>query len=98
MNRETSFAAVHRPPTTALMFADGTPRKALLTAVIVGTLLTAINHGDYFLAGEMPAVWKIVLTYCVPYFVTTWGAVTGKLAQLKRQARLAASNAGVSST
>lgn len=72
-------------PLSRLIFGDGTPRKAFLTALVVGTILTTINHGDIILAGEFPPTVKVLLTYCVPYCVTTWGAVTGKLAQMKRQ-------------
>jgi hypothetical protein len=67
-----------------MMFSDGTPRKAALTALVVGTILTTINHGDTILAGTLPPVWKVLLTYCVPYCVTTWGAATGKAAQWQR--------------
>ena len=66
-----------------LAFGDGTPKKAFFTALVVGSVLTSINHGDLFLAGESPFWLKIVLTYCVPYCVTTWGAITGKLAKMK---------------
>ncbi|PTX74516.1 nitrate/nitrite transporter NrtS [Sulfitobacter mediterraneus] len=71
----------------SLLFGDGTPHKAAVTALIVGTLLTAINHGDVLLAGRFPPLLKVLLTYCVPYCVTTWGAVTGKIAQTERQYR-----------
>lgn len=66
------------------MFGDGTPKKALLTALVVGTILTAINHGDRIVAGDWPPLIKVLLTYCVPYCVTTWGAITGKRAQWRR--------------
>ena len=69
---------------SALVFGDGTPRKALATALVVGTILTAINHGDTILLEQYPPIIKVLLTYIVPYCVTTWGAVTGKLAQAKR--------------
>jgi len=72
------------PSTMQLVFGDGTPNKALLTALIVGSILTAINHGDTILMGEWPPALKVFLTYCTPYCVTTWGAVTGKRAQLRR--------------
>ena len=72
------------PPLAQLMFGDGTPKKAFLTALVVGTILTAINHGDTIIAGDWPPVLKVVLTYCVPYCVTTWGAVIGKRAQWRR--------------
>jgi hypothetical protein len=64
---------------------DGTPKKAFLTALLIGTVLTAINHGDMLLVGDPPSIWKVVLTFLTPYVVTTWGAVTGKRAQLSRQ-------------
>ena len=66
-----------------LAFGDGTPKKAFFTALLVGSILTSINHGDLIFAGESPFWLKIVLTYCVPYCVTTWGAITGKLAKMK---------------
>ena len=69
---------------SALVFGDGTPRKALATALVVGTILTAINHGDTIILGQYPPMIKVLLTYSVPYCVTTWGAVTGKLAQTRR--------------
>lgn len=73
------------PDLSPLLFGDGTPHKAAVTALVVGTLLTAINHGDTILAGQSPPLLKILLTYCVPYCVTTWGAATGKIAQAERQ-------------
>ena len=73
------------PPLLDLVFGDGMPRKAFVTALAVGTILTAINHGDSIVMhGDWPPLWKVVLTYCVPYCVTTWGAVTGKRAQWRR--------------
>ena len=66
-----------------LAFGDGTPKKAFFTSLVVGSILTSINHGDMILSGEYPYWLKIVLTYCVPYCVTTWGAITGKLARKK---------------
>jgi hypothetical protein len=53
-------------------------RPALKVAAVVGTLLVLINQGDLVMLGSMaelsPA--KILLTYCVPYCVSTWSAVT----------------------
>ena len=74
------------PPIAQLMFGDGTPKKALLTALVVGSILTAINHGDTIVMGNWPPVLKLVLTYLTPYCVTTWGAIIGKRAQWKRDA------------
>ena len=81
----SSEGAINNPPPLSdLLFADGTPRKAFLTAIVVGTILTGINHGDVILDGGLPPLIKVGLTYCVPYCVTTWGAATGKRAQWKR--------------
>ena len=69
-----------------LAFGDGTPKKALMTALVVGTILTTINHGDVILRGESINYYKIMLTYCVPFCVpfcvTTWGAIHGKRVKL----------------
>ncbi len=52
-------------------------RRSLLTALLVGTLLTAINQGDRVLHRDITrgAVVKIALTYCVPFAVSTSGAL-----------------------
>ena len=72
------------PPLGQLIFGDGTPKKAFLTGLVVGTILTTINHGDRIIVGEWPPLLKVILTYCVPYCVTTWGAIIGKRAQWRR--------------
>ena len=52
-------------------------RRSLVIAIIVGTILTAINQGNIIVQGHLPAVlaWKIPLTYCVPFCVATTGAI-----------------------
>ena len=67
-----------------MAFGDKTPKKALLTAAVVGTILTIINHGDLLIQGEFPPFIKVALTYMVPYCVTTWGSVLGKRSQWRR--------------
>ena len=53
-------------------------RRSALTALVVGTILVAINHGPELAAGVFPAalLWKIPLTYAVPCCVATWGALS----------------------
>jgi len=56
-------------------------RRSGLLALIVGTILTGINQGDVLLAGHWPSalVWKLPLTYAVPFIVATLGALgTGR--------------------
>jgi len=78
---EVKITNLTAPAMAHMIFGDGTPKKAFATALVVGTALTLINHGDQVFDGEFPPVWKVLLTYMTPYCVTTWGAVTGKRAQ-----------------
>lgn len=77
-----------------IAFTDGTPKKAFLTACVVGTVLTTINHGDNILAGQFPPLIKVLLTYCVPFCVTTWGSYLGKKSKILQQQKLDALNCG----
>jgi len=51
--------------------------RALRIALVVGTILFAINHLDAVLAGELTFVLaaKVALTYLVPYCVSTYSAL-----------------------
>jgi len=49
-------------------------RRSLIVALIVGTLLNAINQGDIFVSGGLVNWFKVALTYCVPFMVATYGA------------------------
>ena len=51
--------------------------RSVRTALVVGVILVAINQGDVLLSGDWAAVsgWKIVLTFFVPYCVSTYAAV-----------------------
>jgi hypothetical protein len=52
-------------------------RRSTLIALVVGSVLVVINQGDALIAGRYDAtlLWKIPLTYLVPFVVATWGAV-----------------------
>lgn len=83
----------------ALALSDGTPKSAAKVAVVVGTLLTLINQGDVLLASGVLVLWKAVLTYCVPYGVASWGAVSAKRTlRIPSQAGPARSGAAPSSS
>jgi len=60
-------------------FSDGVPRRSLLVALIVGTILNLINQGDALFAGTALDPVKLLLTYMVPYCVSTYGAVSFRL-------------------
>lgn len=54
-----------------------TVRRARQTALIVGTILLVINHGPAILAGQLTGerVFQILLTFLVPYAVSTISSV-----------------------
>lgn len=58
-----------------------TLKRSIKVAVIVGTILMLINHGDILLYGDIEVhhLLKIVLTYLVPYLVSTYSSVESKL-------------------
>ena len=57
--------------------------RGVKVAVLVGTVLVAINQGDVLLSGRWsgPVLAKIVLTYAVPYCVSTYASVAAIRAQ-----------------
>ena len=49
-------------------------RRSLLVALVIGTLLNAINQGSELIAGEPLVIWKLALTYLVPFAVASYGS------------------------
>ena len=52
-------------------------KRSLMVSLIVGSVLAGINHGDVLLNSEAgrELLWKIPLSYCVPYAVSTFASV-----------------------
>jgi hypothetical protein len=66
-----------------LSTSDGVPTRSLAVALVVGTILNAINQWEA-MRGRAPVHWpKLALTYCVPYLVATYGAVAARMADLQ---------------
>ena len=61
----------------AIAFEASVRKRAIKVAMLVGSILAVINHGDALLSGDASAmVWiKIVLTFVVPYCVATFASV-----------------------
>ena len=68
--------------------SDGVPKRSLVVALIVGTILNLINQGDALAAGRQLDFTKLALTYVVPYFVCTYGAVSLRLREERTDAKL----------
>ena len=64
------------PPREALRrtFAGPAVRRSLLVAAVIGTILNAINQGDALLGGGDVVLWKLLLTYFVPFAVASYGS------------------------
>src|SRR5262245_15962700 len=65
-----------------------TVRRAFLTAMIVGCVLIAINHGPAILAGQMTLgrTFQALLTVLVPYTVSTISSVATRRELAPRRA------------
>ena len=61
-------------------FERGTIIRALKVSAVVGSLLVTINQGDLIFSGHWPPVWKLLLTYMVPYSVSSYSAAAFKIA------------------
>jgi hypothetical protein len=55
-------------------FAGPAVRRSLAVAVIIGTVLNAINQGPEIFSGQWPVWWKLLLTYFVPFAVASYGS------------------------
>lgn len=49
-------------------------RRSLIVALVVGTALNLINQGPEILSGNSPVLWKLALTYFVPFLVASYGS------------------------
>ena len=49
-------------------------KRSVVVAIVVGTILNAINQGPEIWAGENVILWKLLMTYCVPFLVASYGA------------------------
>lgn len=57
----------------------GVPGRSLRVALVVGAVLNIINQGDALL-GAAPVHWlKAILTFFVPYAVSTYGVVSFRM-------------------
>lgn len=50
-------------------------KRSLIVSLVVGTILNLINQGDVMTGSASFNLFKCVLTYVVPYCVSTYGSV-----------------------
>ncbi|NNC99661.1 MAG: nitrate/nitrite transporter NrtS [Gammaproteobacteria bacterium] len=60
-----------------IAFSRDVMPRAIRVALIVGTILALINHGDKMMleAFSRADIYKVILTYFVPYSVSSWSSV-----------------------
>jgi len=58
-------------------------RRTVKIALVVGTILTAINQADVIVAGDatVATAVKALLNYCVPFVVSNLGVLAAKRAE-----------------
>ena len=69
----------------SVFFSRKVARRSAIVAIIIGTILAFINHGDLIFTGSLtPLCWiKMIATCFVPYTVSSVTAVLGALEQRK---------------
>ena len=74
----------------AIAFEASVRKRALKVAMLVGSILAVINHGDAVISGNATAAtWvRIILTFLVPYCVATFASVQA----IRQSARGGSSN------
>lgn len=65
----------------SLATSNGVPRRAFLVAVVVGSVLNLINQGDTIFGPKAIDWGKLLLTFIVPYLVSTHGAVSARMSK-----------------
>lgn len=72
----------------SVFFSRSVAKRAAIVAIIVGTILAFINHGDLIFSGTLTATcWiKMIATCFVPYTVSSMTAVLAALEQRKTEA------------
>ena len=77
MSKQASSEQSTDSPFLSLALSRSVVLAAIKVALVVGTLLALINHYDKLatLNFQRSDIYKILLTYLVPYGVSTWSAV-----------------------
>jgi hypothetical protein len=70
-HRQPDASSWSRPSQALALFVRGrTVRAAAPVAVVVGTILSAVNQGDVLLGGAGPGTWvRVAVNFLVPFCV-----------------------------
>lgn len=73
----------NNPSWFELLFAKEQVKRSLIMSFVVGTILNLINQGHLLTSPEQLNILNILLTYAVPYCVSTIAAAQSKAQFLK---------------
>jgi hypothetical protein len=78
---------VHQDGWMALATSRSVVQRATVVALVVGSILVIINHGDAIVRGDLSAgrLLRIALTISVPYCVSTYSSVSALRDAARRQ-------------
>ena len=78
---------IHQDRWIAIATSRSVVRRATVVALIVGSILVIINHGDAIVRGDLSAgrLLRIVLTVVVPYSVSTYSSVSALRGSARQQ-------------
>ncbi len=79
-------------PLIAYCLERATMLFSIKMALVVGTLLAVINHGQAIVTGHFTSdrLFPMLLTYCVPFTVAMYSQIQGKLQRDRLQAEVSA--------
>lgn len=77
-----------------LAMSGGTPTRSLTAVLFVGAILNLINQGDALIGNAKLNVLKALLTFVVPFCVSTYGAVSVQLRHDRERAQVQADRSG----
>lgn len=71
---ERARSPIHRSSALRRALSWPVAKRSLVIMVVVGSVLNFINQGDALWSGGIINWWKLLLTFCVPFCVATYGA------------------------
>lgn len=77
----SELATPQKPRWFSIALRSSIVSRSIKIALVVGSILALLNHGDKIFSGQLAPtdVYKIMITYFVPYCVSTYSAVRNEL-------------------
>ncbi len=76
MLRKSGNSVAGRSAFKDCLLKPSTLLRGLVICLIVGTVLTLVNQWDYLAQGLLPDPWRTLVTYLVPFIVSTFSTAS----------------------